>query len=388
MDAVKKPSLSANTTRQKKWIEPQPGSIGIWDHASVASAISAQTTGTWQRSALLGYIMLGDGRFGALVDKLINGLIRITPTVRPVNEDNQEEANAAKLLQDNWQKMVPEVALVQLLRHFLLVRCAPAVNIWKYTSSMWMPVLQNYSPHNTSYTHSYLLQGVTPWRQRTYDGLKEITPGDGRWVLMTDWTPGVPLGFASQLGMTWLDKQIARANRSDIANQIANQKYKAITPMGETDMAVREQYVTDIMNIASTAVVECPQNPDGSGYNVEAIEVNRDGWETASEAISEANNDYAIAILGANLTTEISSVGSYAAAEVHAGVAKEIIQSLAAILATTLRDQIWKPFIEENVGIGVECPWVEWLIPLSPEEEKAAAAAVVVNEDRVDQEAK
>ena len=374
--------------QRRKYLEQLPRNLTTWTHETVASAISLQTQGDWSNSSLLGVQMMTDGRFAADLQKLVLGLVRITPVAKPVNEDNPQEILAAKLIQDNWHLMFPESTLIQWLRFYHLVDCGPGIIEWQYNNSMWLPVVKVFNPANTRYQHFRLSDGESPWVHMTQGGLINFTPGDGRWVLLTDWFPGVPLGLVSQLGLGWVDKQIARADRADITKQIANPKYKAITPAGEKDVQVRSAWLDDIVASDQTSIIECPQEPDGSGYDVIVIPVSRDGFEMTGEAITEANADYAVSILGSSVASELGAVGSRAAVETYRGVGRELIEAHAAVLSTVIREQVLKHFVAKNVGPTVEVPWLTWEVPVDGQSDEQAKKDVTSNEDSIDNAAK
>lgn len=376
--------------KRVKYVDRLPMVFNAWNAITVSSAIEQQKRGNWSLSTSLGYTMLCDGQLGAMVDKLIDGLVRIDITVEPKDETNPDEVAAAKYIQDNYHRIVPNAALVQMLRNFLLVRAAPARIEWRLDERIlgdepfWYPVLCPRSPANLSYYHSELLTGNTPWKFNTMDGQEPLCPGDERWLLITDWHPGIPLGIASTLGMVWLSKQIARANGSDIAGKVATQKLKAIVPAGEEDEDDRQAFADDVVNMRNTSVIVCPQDTNGFGYDVVAIPFNNDGWEIVKDQEASANADYAVTILGD--TTERASTAIFGGndKEIQLSIIQQKIQALASIIDTAIHEQLFTQFINVSFPYGTQVPWATHKISLTLGDEVEAEDDVAKNEDNND----
>ncbi len=86
------------------------------------------------------------------------------------------------------------------------------------------------------------------------------------------------------------------------------------------------------------------------------------GQENPFMALAEfCNREMSKAILGQTLTTDVSNAtGTYSAARVHHQVRREIIQSDADSLASTLRRQLIKPLVGFNFGWDRNPPYLNF----------------------------
>lgn len=74
------------------------------------------------------------------------------------------------------------------------------------------------------------------------------------------------------------------------------------------------------------------------------------------------NLEDAIAILGQNLSTEISQGGSYAAARTHALVRLDYLAADLAELTSTITDQWIRPLVFYNFGSSAPVPYIDWFL--------------------------
>ena len=86
------------------------------------------------------------------------------------------------------------------------------------------------------------------------------------------------------------------------------------------------------------------------------------GQENPFMALAEfCNREMSKAVLGQTLTTDVSqATGTYSAAKVHHQVRREIIQSDADSLASTLRGQLIKPLVGFNFGWDRKLPYLNF----------------------------
>ncbi len=105
----------------------------------------------------------------------------------------------------------------------------------------------------------------------------------------------------------------------------------------------------------------CPQNVDGTGFDVTMLEAKDRAWESFNALASRADMAIVLSILWQNLTTEVSG-GSYAAATVHEGVQQTAARYDDRTLATCLYEQVARPFAAWNYGRAELAPRRSWTI--------------------------
>jgi phage gp29-like protein len=95
--------------------------------------------------------------------------------------------------------------------------------------------------------------------------------------------------------------------------------------------------------------------------DAQLIESSGANWQTFESYLSTSAADVAITLLGQNLTTEVKG-GSYAAAQAHQEVKRELVAADAERFQTALREQLIIPWGSYNwEGFSPEdAPWELW----------------------------
>ena len=206
-------------------------------------------------------------------------------------------------------------------------------------------------------------QNLKRWTYDSQDGQLEVTPGDGRWVLVSRWSPGLPAGHVTSLGKAWLSKQLSEQDWNDWNDQAAFPIGLCRTPRDATPEET-DQFVSDVYASHTTKTIKLPQGTvEGSSYDYEQLDASAgsSNWQSFKTQVEYVDRKFQVAILGGNLSSEVaSSGGNRAASATHHGVERELVQGDAQLLSTVIRDQVIRPFIEANLGLGVAPPWPNW----------------------------
>jgi phage gp29-like protein len=121
----------------------------------------------------------------------------------------------------------------------------------------------------------------------------------------------------------------------------------------------RESLRRSIASLGSDAAAIISKNTE-----IEFVEAHGrgSGQENPFMAMAEfCNREMSKAILGQTLTTDVSqATGTYSAAKVHHQVRRDIIQSDADSLASTLRGQLIKPLVGFNFGWDRNLPYLHF----------------------------
>lgn len=121
----------------------------------------------------------------------------------------------------------------------------------------------------------------------------------------------------------------------------------------------RESLFRAIMSLGSDAAAIISKNTE-----IEFVEAHGRGssQENPFMAMAEfCNREMSKAILGQTLTTDVSqATGTYGAAQVHYQVRRDIIQSDADSLSSTLRSQLIKPLVGFNFGWDRNLPYLQF----------------------------
>lgn len=260
-----------------------------------------------------------------------------------------------------------------LLRWAVLMGFALAELIWDTGEGdeAWQVTLKPWHPSFVYYNLITRKYGVY-----TENGVQEITPGDGKWFL---YAPSGPYrawiqGAVRSCAIPWLGRQYAFRDWLRYCEMHGLPMRKVKVPTDANDPEKQALYGS-IMAMGSAAVLQLPQNADGTGWDVELLEATDGSWKTFQAAEESCNTKFAIAILGQNLSTEVQG-GSFAAAKVHGNVRQDYLEADAQTLAQAFRSQVLKPWAEYNYGDPNLAPHPRW--ETAPPEDLKAKSDMLV----------
>jgi phage gp29-like protein len=136
--------------------------------------------------------------------------------------------------------------------------------------------------------------------------------------------------------------------------------------------ADRDALVQAIRNLGSDAAGVISKTTE-----IEFVEAaSRSGGANPYQLMAEfCNREMSKAVLGQTLTTDTAgSTGTYAAAQVHAQVRRDLVEADVQALAATLREQMLRPLVGFNFGWDKPVPWFRFRFE---EEEDLKSLSVV-----------
>jgi hypothetical protein len=215
------------------------------------------------------------------------------------------------------------------------------------------------------------------------EGNLDVEPGDGRWLLMLGWEPGKYCGKASACAASWVAKRFADQDWNSWSDLNASPIVKAKYPNGgdndaggTTSNPGNDAVTVFSQQVAQARVTKVIGLPQGQGpadsFDVDVVKLADAVWQSFPARLEYNDRKIAEAWLGSHLAFEVTDRGSYAAAETHKGVTRELVQGDAQALADVVNAQLVHPFVVANFGIGVAavcCPTVRW--PIDIEEDSA-----------------
>jgi phage gp29-like protein len=138
---------------------------------------------------------------------------------------------------------------------------------------------------------------------------------------------------------------------------------------------MRAQFEAQLGRLGSDTTLLIPRAVDkDTGYGYELVEAKTLAHETFPGLISMCDMSIVLAIKFQNLTTEITSGGSYAAAKEHGKV--DVAQNAADNKGwrTTIKRDFARPFAFVNFGDASLAPITDWDVPDPPREDYTANA--------------
>lgn len=350
-------------------------SLGIrstWTVSEVRAALQQHADGNFSQSALLADSFGEDDVLPGVLEKRVDAVLGSDFALNPVDAPNKQ---LSKRIVDQygpvWWDMFPESELAELLSWYCMLGVAVAVLDWERGGSKWTARLRVLHPQFLRFDH---FRNV--WIYSAKEGELVVTPGDGKWILLTDGQRGYMRGAVRALAITWIAKQLTIRDWNRYNERHGLPIIKAFAP-AIADDEDQEQFWSDVKAIQSETVAQLPTDlgDKGARFDLELLEAKDGSWQSFKELLDRCDRRIMVHILGSNLATEVSGAGSLAATKVHRGV--EISKATAGgqKLSTEIRQQGLFPIVSYNLA-GVSTidviPWPRW--DTAPPEDDAANA--------------
>jgi len=350
----------------------------------VRTIISEHESGSFYTSGILADELDRNPRIRGALDARIRGILGTESYLQ--TPDHVKDDPLAVLITGAasrwWHSRVNEAVLEGLLRNHITMGFAIAEVAWEVhrrpsNEGVWEPALYPWHPstaHNDNALNSMCV----------YDAkgkLLQVRPGDNRWLMLSatakdPWMRGV-------IRCTGLEDTLRVQATRDWARW--SEKHgipitKAYVPRDEIASVATKGFLRALRMMGRQGHIKLPMAEDGKKlYDVEFAEMKAMGWEGFERLIKHCDTDVSIAILGQNLTTEVTG-GSLAAARVHDDVKLDIVKADAEMLSTCLREHVLKPWVRLNYGAHLVelAPWPRWHVEPPANLESSSKVLVAV----------
>ena len=342
-----------------------------WSAESVRHALYQSMWGYFFDSGQLIDAMLGDDRVQATLGSRIGGLFGRELIVEPANE-----SAAAREVADAWAPSAQELctgwALTESAAYSIMQGFAHGQIVWDTMKTPWRPYPRPWHPMFEWYD----------WVSRKYvaisqDGNKAILPGDGKWyghLPFGDYRAWVR-GAMRAVAEPWVIRHFAIRDWAGFS-EIHGFPQRIGNVPAAAEPAQRAAFEKSIATMGSNTAMIVPKGVDGEsiGYGYELVEAQATAWEAFPGLRDHCDLAIVLAIKFQNLTTEITSGGSYAAAKEHGkgDVAQVAADNRAWV--RTLRHDFARPFAFLNYGDADLAPITRWDVPDPPREDYAQNA--------------
>lgn len=345
-----------------------------WSISDVRTALRQHADGNFALSAQLVDSFGEDDIIPGLEEKRIDAVLGSDFCLEAVEEPNhQQSLRLQKKYEPLWWDMFPESEVGELLKWYRMLGVGIGVLDWVLSGSTWSPRLRVLHPQFLRYDS---FRRVFVYSAQ--EGELDVTPGDGKWVLLIDGSRGWMRGLVRALAINWIAKQLTIRDWNRYNERHGLPIILARSP-AIADDADQEDFWDDIKNLGSETVAQLPSHLDAEGakFDLELLEAKDQSYQSFKEHLDRVDRRFMVLILGSNLATEITGAGSLAAATAHRGVEEAKATADAQKLSTELREQGLFPAIGFNVqGVTIDViPWPKWDTE-PPEDDKAKADAV------------
>jgi hypothetical protein len=341
-----------------------------WTVAAIRSALSQHMQGQFDLSGQLVDSMLGDDRVQATLGSRIGGLFG-----REIRYKAADDSAAAKEVLQAWESTAEELltgwALTESAAYSVFMGFGHGQIVWDKTRTPWRPMPRPWHPRYEWYE----------WVSRHYvaisqDGNLPIFPGDGKWYAHEPfgtyraWVRGAVRAVAEP----WAIRHFAIRDWARFSEIHGLPTRVGYTPAA-ADPGERSQFEAQLSRLGSDTTLLVPRGVDkDTGYDYELREATDAAWESFPGLRDHCDLAIVLAIKFQNLTTEITSGGSYAAAREHGKVdVAQIAADNRAWKRTIYRD-FARPFAFVNFGNADLAPWTDLDVPEPPREDYSANA--------------
>lgn len=331
----------------------QPQTFAAWSVPQVRRALDAHERGEFFESGLLADAIMRDDRIFATLDTRVLAVLGLPFKVNAGIDEDEFAITLASQVSKWLFHAIPEAVWADILRNQNRMGFAVGELTWsRHASGEMRPKLHVHHSQFVTWSHYTGLFSL-----QTTAGLIPITPGDGRWVLFAPNGQQQPWmnGTIRALSIPYMIRTFARrdwARRSEVEGIGVR---KARIP-AQGDPKIVDKFLRDVKALGAESTIRLPE---GFDFSIEAPAATAaDGF---SKLVSHCDMAITLAILGQNLTTEVTG-GSFAAATVHAKVQLDRLEADVAMLSTTIRDQILVPWGRMNFEDFDEdaTPWPKW----------------------------
>lgn len=367
-DAPKAAQPEPAPRKQKTLTEPSVRISTQWTPNRIRAVQQAADGGNMQQLADLCDQIIRDDRFGQCLQSLADGVLGSELTwergLRQRRKNPDEQVPLEAEADNDWWEQYNEAhyALILIWREMLGFCWArltwltsPVTGRWVPSVEFWHPRLFRYDPR------------LQQWFVKVDDQNTErpVKATDG-WVAFYRRSTARPWADGLWRGVSrwWMLKALAISDWGVHSEKAARQVIESDEGANAAD---RASLAADLYALSKDGVVVLP-----SGFKYSLVEATANTRDIYQAQVDAANMAGTVAILGQNLTTEISDNGSRAASETHERKERQRLRYVAESLSTTLREQIMLAWALYNFGAGAAAPWHVWVV--APAEDMAAKA--------------
>lgn len=359
----------------------------------VRSILMQLDAGRFRMPALLYERMLWNPRLRTLVETRLAGFISTEVRFKPIR-DNRDARRAAREFAEDWPAIAPAPARKQFRKWDLGLGISFAQRALETSPSSRRQIfrIRPYWPGFVAFYWAYGTYRIQTYNRGVIDvrspGLQDVgmpvpapvpdpDSDPGEWVVSepfgsNSWREGlIHAMWRPWLGHDWAMRDQARASEKNGVGII-----KAMYPRGrgpEHDSAV-DDFVDHVAEMGSEGVIPLEQRdsddlPAGGmggvasskSFDVQPFEFSGVGIDAIDRTLTNCAIALATLILGHNLTTEVKSGGSYAAAGVGDFIRDDKKHEDAASEWAAFGPQLARPYCELNYGDPDLAPVAEYV---------------------------
>lgn len=353
-----KPPQEQKQQAERAFSEPSVRVQTLWTPARIRTVAAQADGGNIQPIADLCDQVIRDDRFGenlqTLADSVLGADLKWEAGLRKRRQKPDEKVPLESEADNDWWETYHEAEYAQIVVWREMLGFCWARKVWQISdkTGRWVPLLIFWHPRHFRYD-TFQKQ----WFVKIDEiGTEVAIEAGADWVVFyrrgvtRPWADGQWRG----LSRWWMLKALAISDWGVHSEKAARQ---VISSDDSVNAADRKALAADLYALSKDGVVVLPK---GFVYSlVEATANTRDIYQAQVDAANMAGT---VAILGQNLTTEISDNGSRAAGQVHERKEGRKVRYISESLSTTLHEQVMLEWARQNFGGAQEPPWHVWQV--------------------------
>jgi phage gp29-like protein len=351
---------------------------------AIRSTLTDLDRGQFASPALMLDAMLGDSHIAQKLDDRIGGVFGAPFDMQPP-PGMEEDETALMVCEDAmpmWDGIVSDNGHRTVLRDGVMLGVGLGEVVVEPAEKDWRLSLKHWHARNiwwrwdTSHPQggAYWVNTLTGPEEIQRDGRggffsvrRDADGGEriSRWILYTPY--GYRRGWVNArikaVSVPWILRTWAHRDWGRASEVLGNPPRKVIIP-AEWDAAEQTRALREVASMASEAIVRCPQKQDGTGFDVELLELKGTNiWEAFERLAQRAETVISVALVGQTLTTQVDSKGgNRALGEVHERVEARIRENDAKTFSAAARASICVPWCEFNHGSADLAPVPHWAV--------------------------
>ncbi len=278
----------------------------------IDSIIDEMEAGYFYNSARLVDRVLRDARLTAVLNTRISGLLGQKVEFESAKGPKKGEKRGEKIaeaLEEDWPKMFPHAALVQLLTWGIMHNSGVAqiiedadpwrIDVWHPWALSWDEDKRGYELITRENNRLALIRGE--------DGTYSDGEG-GRWLLYTPYGYGnTNRGILRSLHRLYLERQWAHRDRARYSEIFGQPIRFGIAPANASD-ALREEYADRLSPEGAESVVVGQQGEEGNRWDLKLVEASGTSTELFNAEIEQLDGSETFDLLG--LSDDIARIES------------------------------------------------------------------------------
>lgn len=341
-----------------------------WTPPLVRGALDALECGHLEAAARLGDSIERDCVVLDCIDARVRAFA--SRSALPFSVERSDEGDGRKVeairqrIAQLWWETCSEFALAPIMRDVVKLNVGLGRIWWDRTPHEWVPYLSHLPLHGLEYS-----EAEKRWYYHTSDGQRlHVTPGDGTWFLHLPNGPRSYMhGAIRAVAEPWLARRYASRDENrwlaaaGMASLKVHEPYSAQDNLTGNDGSgsVASSVYRDLRaGLTGGAVIRLPQaaSKDEPGWDADWLELKGTSFEAFSKSLERNKADIQEAILGRSSSGSKGGDGELMSEMLR----NERLASDTEPLSTSLREQVWKPYVAFNHGreFMSATPWGRW----------------------------